>query len=104
VNRTLPSAIRLLIEHKKVRQWAIILLLTVVSAIVRYSAVPDAPLSWHAYTFVIFAVAIFLVWDVFRRIDLWLNKRYPYSRGVGKRITMQLSIKAFIMTFVNFES
>lgn len=102
MNRTLPSGIRLLIEHPRARRFTIILLLTIVSAVVRYSAVPDAPLSWHAYTFVIFAVALFVVWDVFRRIDLWLNSKYPYSKGVGKRITIQLVLGAIIMTFVNF--
>lgn len=102
MTRPLPKIIDLFINHKKFRNWIIISLLTVISAIVRYSAVPDAPLIWHAYTFVIFATSLFLVWEIFRRIDRWLNKKHPYSESVGKRITIQLSIGIFIMTFFHY--
>ena len=74
MTRPLPKFIDLFINHKKFRNWIIITLLTILSAIVRYSAVPDAPLIWHAYTFVIFATSLFLVWEIFRRIDRWVDE------------------------------
>lgn len=83
--------------NNKLRSRLIILLLSIVSALFRYSALPEAPFQWHFFTFWVFLILLLLVWEIFRLIDQQLNKHYPYRRGIAKRISLQISLSVLCM-------
>ncbi|PZV87214.1 histidine kinase [Algoriphagus aquaeductus] len=84
-------------------EYAILVLVTLVSGVTRYLLWDDLGLKGEfppetiAFTFVF----LVLSWEFFKGMDRYMNSILPYSKGLALRISVQLVIGAVYMLMVN---
>lgn len=80
------------------RRITIVLLMSLLSSVCRLIAVPTLPFSWHLYTFFVFTAVLMLIWECFRFINKFLDKKLPYEKGILKRIITQLLLGIILIS------
>lgn len=84
-------------------EYAVLVLVTLVSGVTRYLLWDDLGLKGEFPPETVGFSFIFLVlsWEFFKGMERYMNRIFPYSKGLALRITVQLVIGAMYMLLVN---
>lgn len=77
--------------------YIIIILLEIITISFRAILLPDMPFRFHLYAFLVNTLVIFSVWEFVRFVNIFLDKKLPYEKGLLRRIVIQTLLCLFLI-------
>jgi two-component system LytT family sensor kinase len=78
------------------KTYAIILVVTFVTFIIRYLVLKKYGLEFHVHLYLASILGVTVIWESLRLLNAFLNIHYPYEKNVAVRMAIQIGCGALI--------